>query len=152
MYSNDRYQEGRKFSPLALLSSGDLKSAANTVLGYYGIPLTYGSLAVKALGFNYQAAGGAQTTAGILGILINGVEPLDANGNPFRVSSAVNHGQLGSVEVSTNQTVSPLNAPGPVFPVLNPGDIVSFFVVTQAVGAGDQTIYPYIIGSLATLS
>lgn len=162
-YTNAKFQAPRMFRPMDTVSAVDLKGVAASVLASWMVPqppaaytdgtLPAGTLELRSFGFNAGAAGGAQTTAGTLQLAVNGTAilsgPPDVNGNPsgpaFQCASVASHAKGAAVSCSLNQTLaaSKLTAP-PSYPTVNPGDIITWIVGTQGVGAGDQTIWPWV--------
>jgi hypothetical protein len=118
----------------------DLKSAANTKLGVIYIPKHWGQVKLLAFGFHYAAAGGAQTTDGKMELLKNGT----AVGTNKVATSVANHSAGGVVEVDLNATTNNLSGP-PSYPTAVYTDVLEFNVNTQGAGAGDQTVWPYLI-------
>ena len=154
-YTAAKFQTPRLFRPMDTVSAVDLKGVAAAVLGSWMVPqppaaytdgtLPVGTLQLRSFGFNAAAAGGAQTTAGTLQLAVNGVAILDGNGAAFHCDSVANHAKGAAASCSLNQTLaaSKLTA-APSYPTVNPGDIITWIVGTQGVGAGDQTIYPWL--------
>ena len=162
-YSAAKFQTPRFYRPQDSVAAVDLKGAAASVLGTWMVPqppaastdgaLPAGTLELRSFGFNAAAAGGAQTTAGTLELAVNGTAilsgPPDVNGNPsgaaFQCASVVSHARGSAVGCSLNQTLAAnkLTTP-PVYPRVNPGDIITWIVGVQGVGAGDQTIWPWL--------
>lgn len=125
---------------------GDLKSAAGTVLMTFMVPTSWGSVALHHLGGFMQATGGAQTTAGTAAVYINGTIVQDSTPANIIISSVVTHAAGSVIETSLNNTLDANNiSTAPVWPTAVAGDIVTVKVVTQGVGAGDQTLVPYIL-------
>ena len=130
----------------------DLKSAAGTVLATWYVPLCEPTIdgvttpfLLRVMGANMAAAGGAQTTAGTAGLYLNGTQLVDALTNAFLITSVANHAigsSLGTLLNLTNTSQSLQTAPS--YQVVEPGDVITMKVVTQGVGAGSQTIYPWI--------
>ena len=165
-YSLERFNARRLLHAVALVPGipVDLKSAAATVLTTHYVPFIYpledgvtDPLYIRAFGFYAAAAGGAQTTAGTMGCNINGTAmkyytPATGlyTGSTLTVASVATHtaGSVVAIEANLIAVADRLTLP-PVYQVINPGDVVTLVVVTQGVGAGDQTIYPYLVVSEA---
>ena len=154
-YTAAKFQAPRFFRPQDSVAAIDLKGVAGSVLATWMVPqppaaytngsLPVGTLELRSFGFNNAAAGGAQTTAGTLQLAVNGVALLDGNSAAFHCDSVVSHARGASVSCSLNQTLatSKLTSP-PSYPSVNPGDIITWIVGTQGVGAGDQTVWPWL--------
>ena len=163
-YTAAKFQTPRLTRPLAA-AAVDLKGVAASVLATWMVPqppatytdgtLPTGEMELMSFGFNSAVAGGAQTTAGTMQLAVNGVAilsgPVSATtglgtGAAFHCDSVVSHAAGSAVSCSLNQTLaaSKLTAP-PVFPSVLPGDVVTFIVGTQGVGAGDQTVWPWFV-------
>jgi len=163
-YTAAKFQTPRLFRPQDSVAAVDLKGAAASVLGTWMVPqppaaytdgtLPVGTLELRSFGFNAAAAGGAQTTPGTLQLAVNGAAILSGPPDPitglpagaaFQCASAVSHARGAAVSCSLNQTLaaSKLTTP-PSYPTVNPGDIITWIVGTQGVGAGDQTIWPWL--------
>jgi len=165
-YSLERFNARRLLPAVALVPGTpvDLKSAADAVLATYYIPFLYpledgvtDPLYIRAFGFYAAAGGGAQTTAGTMGCKVNGTAMKYLNpstglytGTQLTVASVVSHaaGSVAAIEANLIAPADRLTLP-PQYQVINPGDVVTLVVVTQGVGAGDQTIYPYLAVSEA---
>lgn len=168
-YSLERFNARRTLPAIGLVPGTpvDLKSAAATVLTTHYVPFLYpledgvtDPLYIRAFGFYAAAAGGAVTTAGTMGCNVNGTAlkyytPATGlyTGSVLAVSPVtgfVSHaaGSVWAIEANLIATADRITLP-PVYQVINPGDVVTLVVVTQGVGAGDQTIYPYLVVSEA---
>ena len=160
MYNLERFQALRLLQPINVVpgTPKDLTDAAATVHCSWAIPSSWGRVAVKKFGMIMAAAGGAQTTAGILKLQIDigsGLADVNSGGAAFKLSSVVSHAIYSVVEVDldpiaaaalTPGTTNRLNAP-PAYPTLTAGLHAAAVVDTQGVGAGSQTYYPYLLVS-----
>lgn len=131
--------------PLDVVGAKDLKSAAGTSIGKYWLPDYFGDCVVLAMGVNFVAAGGAQTTAGTMTLTAGG-DVITVGGSTATVASVASHSANTVVETSLNNTpeANKLTS-SPKFPILSAGELLEWKVGTQGVGAGDQTGYPYAI-------
>jgi len=146
----ERYQMPQILRPVNSITAADLTDAADTSMGIFTIPACWGTVNILAMGFHPAATGGAQTTAGTMRLEVGAVEVDDAAGNAFVAASVVSHVAYDPVEVDLNQTTSATElSQGPVLPQASSDDKIELLVETQGVGAGDQTIYPYLIVQIA---
>lgn len=148
-FSKERYQRYLRSCGL-VPAIKDLTAAAATVVLKEMVPVSWGSITIKAMGGMFQAAGGAQTTAGTVALYINGAVWQDDAATPATISfaSVVSHAAGAVVEVSLNATLAADNlTTEPAYPVAVAGDVIELRVLTQGVGAGDQTCVPYILFS-----
>lgn len=120
------------------VAAQDLKSAAGTVIGKFYIPKGWGQVLIKAIGFHYDAAGGAQTTNGQMALYKNGT----IVGTNKLVTCAANHSADDVVETDMNATTDNLSA-APSYPTADSDDLLEFRVETQGAGAGNQSVWPY---------
>lgn len=149
-HSLERYQMPMVLRPVNTVSAGNLKSAADTSLGLFTVPATWGKVNILAMGFHGAAAGGAQTTAGTMRLQVAGVDVDDAAGNPFVAASVASHLAFDVVEESLNRTTSLTElSQEPNYPTATSDDKIELLVATQGAGAGDQTVYPYLIVQIA---
>lgn len=147
-FSKERYQAMQLGRPFASVAAIDLKDAAATVEGRFYVPSAWGSITIKKLGIIMAAAGGAQTTAGALKLQKNGVDITDSAGTVLEVASVASHSAGAVVEIDLNNTLSANNlVSAPNYPTLAAGDVLTWVIKTQGVGAGDQTAFPYILFS-----
>ena len=148
-FSLERYQMLRQLLPWDSITAKDLKGAANTVLATFYVPASYGSIDLKRMGFIGAVAGGAQTTAGTMKLRINGTDVTDADLAVFVCSSVVSHTAGSVVETSLDKQTNAdeLSTTPPVYPAAVAGDVITCCVGTQGVGAGDQTVFPYLLYS-----
>jgi hypothetical protein len=146
-YSKERFQAPRQAFPRDTFAAGNLASAVGTILGTWTPPLFYGQCVIYSLGFAYAAAGGAQTVNGTLGGYVNGVALADLSAVQFVVPGLPAHAVWGEAEVNLNgnDLINGTLLQPPSFPVINPGDVFTWRVVTQGTGAGDQTVWPYLM-------
>lgn len=146
-FSHERYQ--RLLQTQGLIPAvGNLKDAAATVILEWLVPAGIGSITIKAMGGFMQAAGGAQTTAGTAGLYINGTIWKDEDDTNIVISSVASHLDNSGIETSLNATLTASELESaPDYPVAVAGDLVQMKVVTQGVGAGDQTLIPYLLYS-----
>ena len=146
----ERYQMPQVLRPVNTITAGDLTDAANTSLGIFTIPASWGKVNLLAIGFHPAAAGGAQTTAGTIRLQVAGVDVDDAAGAAFTAASVVSHVAYDPVETDLNATTSALElSQQPNYPQADSDDKLELLVETQGVGAGDQTVYPYLIVQIA---
>ena len=133
----------------------DFKSAAATVLATFHVPQVEGGdshtptnpFLLRGVGATAAAAGGAQTTAGVANVKINGGAALaDSASTVFTLTSVASHaaGACLFTELNLTPAASALSTP-PAYTTVNPGDVITIVVATQGVGAGSQTHYPYIV-------
>lgn len=149
-HSLERYQMLQMLRPYNTITAGDLTDAGGTSLGKFRIPPSWGTVYVVAMGFHHEAAGGAQTTAGKMQLEIAGSDVLDEDSAAFTAASVASHAAGSSVETELLQNatdVTNLAAP-PQYPTLTSEQLAELKVDTQGVGAGDQTISPYLIVKL----
>lgn len=152
-FGKERFQEPKFARPVALLNSGDLKGTAATALGLWYVPAAFSAVIIRAVGFHSLVAGGAQTIAGTLGLYRTspGGSPValaDANSVQFVAASVASHAAGAVVETSTCIQPNLLVGP-PSYLIGLPGDVFTWEVVTAGTGAGDQTVLPYLIYSIA---
>lgn len=143
-HSLERYQMPQMVLPYNQVpgTPGDLKSAAATSLGKWAVPEFVGRWKMLALGHIYAAAGGAQTTAGAWKLQKNAVDV----GAPFTLASVASHAAGDSDETSLNSTTTAQSlTTAPSYPYAAAGDVLEALVSTQGVGAGDQTVYVYLV-------
>ncbi len=131
----------------------DLKSAAGTILATWYVPnydpgvdsVYVAPLLIRVMGAYMAAAGGAQTTAGTAGLYLNGTLIVDTAAGNLLITSVVTHAIGTSIATLMNLTPSTSNfTTPPSYQVVEPGDVITMRVVTQGVGAGSQTIYPWL--------
>lgn len=147
-HSLERYQMPQMVLPYDVVpgTPKDLKSAADTVIGNWAVPEFIGRWKLLALGHIYAAAGGAQTTAGTWRLQIAGADVVDSLSAAFVLASVASHLISDTDETALNRTTAAqsLSAP-PVYPFAAAGQTVKALVATQGVGAGSQTVYPYLV-------
>lgn len=145
-HSLERFQAPMRLYPNNVVpgTGVDLKSAATTAIGNFVIPDAWGAVTVLAIGHEYVAAGGAQTTAGTWKLQIAAADVDDADGNPFTVASTASHGLYDTDETELNAITSQYEE-APAYPTLTAGQACQAIVATQGVGAGSQYVYPYLI-------
>lgn len=143
-HSLERYQAPQLLRPANTVSAVDLKGSADASLAKFFIPSQWGTAEIIAMGFNAAAAGGAQTTAGTMVMEIGGTDVEDADGNDFVCASVASHAAAACVETELNSTTNNLTAP-PSYPTATKDQLIELKVGTQGAGAGDQTVFPYII-------
>lgn len=148
-HAKERFQAPQVLRPTNTITAGDLTDSAGTSLGKFHIPYWWGKATILAMGAHYAAAGGAQTTAGTAQLEVDGSALQDAAGAEFELTSVASHAD-GDVltEVDLNSTTDNLSAE-PSYPTVLPGQTIEMVVGTQGAGAGDQTIFPYLIVAIA---
>lgn len=129
--------------PMNSISAGDLKAAAGTSLGLYALPDYFGQCLVLGIGFTFAAAGGAETTHGLMEVEIAG-DDIEVTSATLTCASVASHTIHDCVEESCNNSSGTLEE-APEFPVITGGTLLEWKVNTQGVGAGDQTVFPYAI-------
>lgn len=146
-FPKERYQALQILRPINTITAGSLKDAAGTSLGIFTIPDGWGGAKVKAMGFHHAAAGGAQTTAGTMKLQKDGSDVVNASSVAFTAASVASHAAWSAVETELNQAASATPSNAPSYPSVTPGQKLELLVATQGVGAGDQTIHPYLLVS-----
>lgn len=137
--------------PVNTITAVSLKDAAATSGGKFAFPKDWGTVYVLEIGATFDTAGGAQTTAGTFGVYIAGSAVNDSAGNPFTVASVASHAAWSQVETSLNGRDTDLTDASnnynaePNWPEADSGEALEVKVITQGVGAGDQTCHPYLI-------
>lgn len=147
-HSLERYQMPQMVLPYNQVpgTPGDLKSAAATSLGKWAVPEFIGRWKLLGLGHIYAAAGGAQTTAGAWKLQKAGADVESSAGVPFTLASTASHTEADSDETSLNATTTALSlSQAPSYPFAAAGQLLEALVSTQGVGAGDQTVYVYLV-------
>lgn len=159
-FPKERYQAGQVLLPINQYQAQDLTGAAATVVGTFVIPRWWGGAVVKAMGFHAAAAGGAQVTAGTMGLYINAAICQTGDATPANLvaASVASHAIYSCVEQSLDKAPGAPDAtapstivPAPIYPKIAPGDTVQLKIVTQGSGS-DQTVFPYLIISQDTES
>jgi hypothetical protein len=143
-HSHERFQGLQMWRPHNTVSAVDLKGAADASLAKWWVPAGVASIQVVAMGFHHAAAGGAQTTAGTMVLEIGGTDVENAAGTDFSAASVVSHTADTNVETELNSTTDTLAA-APSYPTASSGQLIEAKVGTQGVGAGDQTVMPYLL-------
>lgn len=147
-HSLERFQERVTLRPNNVVpgTGVDLKSAGGTAIGNFVIPDVWGTVTVLAIGLEYVAAGGAQTTAGAAKLQIAGADVNNAAGSPFTVASVASHTLYDTEETELNSTTAANQySAAPSYPTLTAGQACQMIVATQGAGAGPQTVYPYLV-------
>lgn len=131
--------------PVNTITAGNLTDAAGTSIGKWFCPDFFGECLVLAIGFNYAAAGGAQTTDGKMEVEIAG-DNIEVASAVATATSAASHTASDCVETSCNNTATADNlTTAPSYPKIAGGQLLEWKVNTQGAGAGDQTVHPYAI-------
>lgn len=162
-FPKERYQAVHRIIALnkAPGTALSLKDAAATSLGVFSCPAGWGGMDILAMGFTFDTAGGAQTTAGTFSLQIAATDVKyssaatnDNLGSVITGASVVSHAAWSNVETNLNRALGTANGlngtaaqvvPAPVYPYATDGQKVELLVATQGVGAGDQTGYPYLL-------
>lgn len=137
--------------PVNTITAGSLKDAAATSLGKFAFPKDWATCLIIKMGFTAAAAGGAQTTAGTMKLQIAGADVENASAVDFTAASVVSHAAWAQVETDLNSVTSSLSLTSnnynavPNYPEADTGELIELLVATQGVGAGDQTIFPYLV-------
>jgi len=139
--------------PMEGAGVASLKDAAATLLGTYSIPGHYftnspnSKVRIKFHGMRAIAAGGAQTTAGTAGLYVDGV----LYSSSKVLSSLASHQtgdnvsqDLNTISSDQTQTDNSFTDP-PSWCEVTVDQLVQHKIVTQGVGAGDQTHQTYIV-------
>lgn len=131
--------------PVNTITAGNLADADGTSIGKWFCPDFFGECLVLAIGFNYAAAGGAQTVAGDMKVEIAG-DVITVDGSTLLCTSVASHAASDCVEQNCNDTTSTetLSA-APSFPKIAGGQLLEWKVGKQGTGAGDRTVHPYAI-------
>jgi hypothetical protein len=145
-HSYERFQAPQLLRPFNTISAGSLKSAADTSLGLFQIPASWGTVQVLDIGFHVAAATGVQSTDGTIKAVIGGVSVKDANLDVIECALPFGTSIRASVEQSLNRTTRETNLDDiPNYPFLRADEVLDIQVATQGVGAGTQSVHPYII-------
>ena len=138
--------------PLEGAGAKDLKDAATTLHGTFGIPEHYfdnqesGKVRIKKLGFIQAATGGAQTIAGTIGVYVDGTITSASK----VLASEASHvaGAKNDLDLNTTSSTAAVGSSfdtAPAYPEVTVDQLVQIKVVTAGTGAGDQTVWPYIV-------
>ena len=142
----ERYQMPQLLRPINTVSAVDVHDTAGTSLALFTIPVHWGTVEILAMGAHYAAAGGAQTVDGTIMLEIAGADVEDADGDDFVVTCEASHTIWDAVETSLNSTTSATElTQGPSFPTADYNDKIEMKIGTEGTGAGDQTLWPYLI-------
>lgn len=146
----ERYQALHVLRPINTITAGSLKDAAATSLALFTIPKAWGTVYVVAMGMTMAAAGGAQTTAGTAKLQIAAADVTDDASAAFTMASVVSHAAFSSVETELDQNSTNVTALAGAksYPTLTSEQKCELLVATQGVGAGDQTMHPYLLVKL----
>lgn len=146
----ERYQALHVLRPYNSVTVVDLTAAAATSAGKFHIPKAWGTVYVVAIGMHMAAAGGAQTTAGTLGLYIGGSAVNDDAAAQFVAASVASHAAESTVETELDQNATNVTnlAGSKSYPQLTSEQLAELKVITQGVGAGDQTCWPYLLVKL----
>lgn len=148
-HSMARFTEPQIWRPQTT-TAVDLKSAVDTVAALFLVPPEYGAIEILKFGFHHSAAGGAVTTAGSLKLTIGGVDVENNAGDVIELPIAGASAAIYSPrEQHLNRTLQ-INDPNnlsqePDYPYALANEAIQLRVGTQGVGAGAQSVLPYII-------
>lgn len=128
-------------------SAASLKDAADTVIGTWFVPNMYGAVEILEMGYHTSAAGGAVTTYGRAKLTIAGIDILDAEGSVLLTPALGASSDAYSVsKKDLNRTTKETNLQAtPDYPYALADEVIQMKVSTQGVGAGAQTVWPYLI-------